>query len=149
MHAKSSFSSFKNFSKEWLSFCYLVPVAAQCLVQRQKEQNKIQPWERISHQRCSIKKKVFFNKESLFLIKLLASGAVNFVKFLRTSFLQNNSWRLLLPWPNLSRHISIKLDVPALNLLESYFRCRCIHSKLFCLNTVLKYFVKFTRKHLQ
>ena len=69
-----------------------------------------------SHRRCSVRKGIlrnfakftgkhlckslFFNKvanlRSVALLKMRLCFPVNFVKFLRTPFLQNTSWRLLL-----------------------------------------------------
>ena len=111
--------AFKKKSEETLALSLLDVFS--CLSKSWKKKIMLSSTCRSSHQRCSVRKGVLRNFakfsgkflcQIIFLIKLQVSGLrpatllkkrlwhgcfpVNFVNFLKTPFLQNKSWQLLL-----------------------------------------------------
>ena len=111
--------SWTNLRRTCWAFSYIFFIDKKQIDQWLRNYNKWKTTDRSSHQRCSVRKSVlrdfakfagkhlcqslFFNKDAgLRLATLLKKilwhrcFPVNFTKFLRTPFLQNTSWRLLL-----------------------------------------------------
>ena len=112
---------------------------------------------RSSHQRCSVNKKVFLEisqnyqentclRPATLLKKRLWHRCfpVNFVKFLRTPFLQNTSGWLLLFFFSQTEYQAKKSW--ALNILKKIDRSS--HRRCSIRKGVLRNFAKLTRKHL-